>query len=76
MVKNPSPQIRKTPSVFLPERHPMDRGAWWATVHGVTKSQTRLSTHGQGVGPGSESGEFASLLGGGRGLYSVYQVTV
>ena len=23
----------------------MDRGIWWATVHGVTKSQTRLSTH-------------------------------
>ena len=23
----------------------MDRGAWWATVHGVTKSQTQLSTH-------------------------------
>ena len=22
----------------------MDRGAWWATVHGVAKSQTRLST--------------------------------
>ena len=22
-----------------------DRGAWWATVHGVTKSWTRLSTH-------------------------------
>ena len=21
---------------------PMDRGAWWATVHGVTKSQTQL----------------------------------
>ena len=21
----------------------MDKGAWWATVHGVTKSQTRLS---------------------------------
>ena len=21
----------------------MDRGAWWATVHGVTRSQTRLS---------------------------------
>ena len=20
-----------------------DRGAWWAAVHGVTKSQTRLS---------------------------------
>ena len=23
--------------------NPMDRGAWWATVHGVTKSQTQLS---------------------------------
>ena len=23
--------------------NPMDRGAWWTTVHGVTKSQTRLS---------------------------------
>ena len=21
----------------------MDRGAWWATVHGVTKSRTQLS---------------------------------
>ena len=23
--------------------NPMDRSAWWATVHGVTKSQTQLS---------------------------------
>ena len=23
---------------------PTDRGAWWATVHGVAKSWTRLST--------------------------------
>ena len=23
--------------------NPMDRGAWWAAVHGVTRSQTRLS---------------------------------
>ena len=23
----------------------MDRGAWWATVHGVAKSRTRLSTN-------------------------------
>ena len=29
--------------------NPTDGGAWWATVHGVTKSQTRLSdfTHSQ-----------------------------
>ena len=23
--------------------NPMDRGAWWATVHGVAKSHTQLS---------------------------------
>ena len=23
--------------------NPMDRGAWWATVHGVTESRTQLS---------------------------------
>ena len=33
--------------------NPMDRGAWWATVHGVTKSQTqlkRLSPHSRRLG--------------------------
>ena len=25
--------------------NPMDRGVWWATVHGVSKGQTRLSVH-------------------------------
>ena len=24
-------------------KNPMNGGAWWATVHGVTKSQTQLS---------------------------------
>ena len=24
--------------------NPMDRGAWWAIVHGLAKSQTRLSS--------------------------------
>ena len=24
-------------------RNPLDRGAWWATVHGVTKNWTQLS---------------------------------
>ena len=32
-------------SSFLAWRIPMDRGAWRCTVHGVTKSQTGLSTH-------------------------------
>ena len=25
--------------------NPMDRGAWWAIVHGIPKTQTQLSTH-------------------------------
>ena len=25
--------------------NPMDKGAWWATVHGIAKSQKRLRTH-------------------------------
>ena len=31
------------PLQFSCLRNPMRRGAWWATVRGVTKSQTRLS---------------------------------
>ena len=31
-----------THSSFLAWRSPMDRGAWQATVHGVTKNQTQL----------------------------------
>ena len=38
------PGVRKgTTLQFSCLRNPMDRGAWWATVHGVAKSQTRLS---------------------------------
>ena len=40
-----------TPSSIFVWRIPMDRGAWWVTLHGVAKSQTRLSdqAHAQGV---------------------------
>ena len=24
-------------------KNPMDRGAWWASAHGITKSRTQLS---------------------------------
>ena len=29
--------------ILLPGKNPMDRGAWWAAVHGVAESRTRLS---------------------------------
>ena len=32
-----------TPLQYSCLENPMDWGAWWATVHGVAKSQTRLS---------------------------------
>ena len=34
-----------THSNVLAWRFPKDRGAWWATVHVVTESQTGLSKH-------------------------------
>ena len=34
----------------------MSRGAWWATVHGVTKSQTGLSEHSTDTHTGTQSG--------------------
>ena len=43
------PGLRRSPGVgngnplqYSCLENPMDAGAWWATVHGVTKSQTRL----------------------------------
>ena len=32
-----------TPLQYSCLENPMDGGAWWATVHGVATSQTRLS---------------------------------
>ena len=32
-----------TPLQYACLEYPMDGGAWWAAVHGVAKSQTRLS---------------------------------
>ena len=42
----PNMQLREgsgTPLQSSCLENPMDRGAWWAAVHGVVKSQTRLS---------------------------------
>ena len=36
-------EVMVTHSSILVWRIPIDRAAWWATVHGVTKSRTQLS---------------------------------
>ena len=41
--ENPLEESMATHPSVLAWRIPMDRRAWWATVHGVAKSQTRLS---------------------------------
>ena len=41
--EDPLDEGMATHSSILAWRIPMDRGAWWATVHEVAKSQTRLS---------------------------------
>ena len=43
--KDPLEEGMTIHSSILAWRIPMDRGAWWATAHGVAKSQTRLSEH-------------------------------
>ena len=40
--EDPLEEGMATHSSILVWRTPMDRGAWWATVHGVTKSRTWL----------------------------------
>ena len=42
IVKTIPKSFKSTPQYSCLD-NPMDRGAWWAEVHGVAKSQTRLS---------------------------------
>ena len=42
-----SPEGNGNPLQYSCLENPMDRGAWWATVHGVAKSQTRLRDQAQ-----------------------------
>ena len=41
--EDPLEKGKETHSNIVTWRIPMDRGAWWATVHKVAKSQARLS---------------------------------
>ena len=53
--RSPPEKGTATHSRILAWRIPMDRGAWWATVHRVPKSQTR-PPHATGCGPKKETG--------------------
>ena len=43
--KDPLEEGMATHSSILAWENPMDGEAWWATVHGVVKSQTQLNGH-------------------------------
>ena len=53
--RSPPEKGMATHSRILAWRIPMYRGAWWATVHRVPKSQTR-PPHATGCGPKKETG--------------------
>ena len=53
-----SPRVRNgNPLQYCCLENSLNRGAWWATVHGVAKSQTRLSDF-------TEQGTADSCIGG------------
>ena len=43
MLATVTEKAKGTPLQYSCMENPMDRGAWWAAVHGVAKSRTRLS---------------------------------
>ena len=46
-LEDPLQEGMATHSSILAWRILMNRGAWWATVHGITKSWTQLSNEAQ-----------------------------
>ena len=65
--EDPLEEGMATHSSILVWKIPMDRGAWWAAVHGVAKSRTRLSDQAQhssgrraGKGVGDQRGATGS----------------
>ena len=75
-----------TDSSILAWRIPMDRGAWWATVHGVAEGRTQLerlhfhfhfslSCIGEGNGNPLRCSCLENPRDGGAGWAAVYGVT-
>ena len=49
--EDPLEEVMATHSSILTWGIPMDKGAWWATVHWVTKSQTKVSKWDKNLHP-------------------------
>ena len=70
-----------TPLQYFCLENPMDRGAWWAAVHGVVKSQTQLHFHfslscvGEGNGNPLQCSCLENPRDGGAWWASVHVVT-
>ena len=60
--EDPLEEGMATRSSILAWRIPTDRGAWWATVHEVTKSQTRLKQFSMHVHVQAGRLSFSKLL--------------
>ena len=41
--EDPLEEENGNPLLYSCLKNPMDRGSWWVTVHGVTKSQTQFN---------------------------------
>ena len=70
-----------TPLQYSCLENPMDGGAWWAAIHGVAKSQTRLHFHfsllciGEGNGNPLQCSCLENPRDGGAWWAAVYGVT-
>ena len=60
---NPAGEGDSTPLQFSCLENPMDGGAWYAAVHGVATSRTRLSNLAAEAAGHSSYGHFHSLVG-------------
>ena len=83
---DPLEKEKGTPLQYSCLENPMEGGAWWATVHGVAKSRTRLKRlsssssssrayHGEGNGDPHQYSSLENLMDRGAWRATVHGVT-